>query len=509
VRGRKPHDPNRPAPFIALRAIGKHFGGVRALAGVDLTVRRGEVHCLIGENGSGKSTLIKILSGNTAPDPGGRIAIDGHEIENLTAQEATRRGIQVIYQDLSLFPNLTVAENIAFADHLRRPVVGLASRARLREGARHATARIGVTLPLDRTVGALSIANRQLVAICRALAADARLVVMDEPTASLTRHEVQALLRIVADLRARGIATLFVSHRLDEITSIAERITVLRDGVKVDTVDAAGMTEARLAHLLAGIEQEATLPPTRVATNAQPARLAVRALTRSGEFEDISFSVAPGEILGLTGLLGAGRTELALCLFGMTAPESGSIHLDGEPLALGSNRDAIAAGIAYVPEDRLALGLVLDHSIATNITLAVLPRLASRLGLIDRARHNAAVAHWIAALRIKAPLPGNAVATLSGGNQQRVVLAKWMATQPKVLILDSPTVGVDIAAKQGIYDIMADLARQGVSIILISDEIPEVLHHSHRVLLLRAGRIAAEYDAATTPVARVQDALGA
>jgi len=496
------------APFIALHAISKHFGGVRALAGVDLAIRPGEVHGVIGENGSGKSTLIKIMSGSTEPDPGGRIEFDGQPVAGLTAHAAVRRGVQVIYQDLSLFPNLSVAENIGFSEHLRRPITGLTHRARLRAVARQAMQRVGVALPLEAPVGTLSIANRQLVAICRALAAEARLVIMDEPTASLTRHEVEALLRIVADLRARAIATLFVSHRLDEVTAIADRVTILRDGRRIDTVAAAGLSEARLAFLMTGLRTDSAPLPRRVAT-AQTPRLQVQGLSRAGGFADVSFSVAPGEIVGLTGRLGAGRTELALCLFGIDTPDAGRIVLDGETIALASNRDAVARGIAYVPEDRLALGLVLDHAIADNITLAILGRLVSHFGLIDLARQRASVAHWIAALRIKAPAPADAVATLSGGNQQRVVLAKWLATRPRLLILDSPTVGVDIAAKQGIYQIVEDLAAQGVGIILISDEIPEVLHHSHRVLLLRAGRIVAEYDAATASAIEIQDALDA
>ncbi len=476
-------------PVLELAGIGKRYGGVQALTGVDLALGPGEVHGLVGENGSGKSTLIKIIAGVVAPDPGGTIRIAGAAVPGLTAHESTRAGIQVIYQDLSLFPNLTVAENIGFARHLERPL-GLADRAAIRARAAAALARIGVRLDLDRLVAALSIADRQLVAIARALAAEARLVIMDEPTASLTHQEVEALLRVVRELQAQGIAILFVSHRLNEVMAIAERVTVLRDGAKVGCFPAGALDHDRLAELMTGsaFHYQPMVGPAA----APPPMLAVDRLTRRGQYEDVSLTVGAGEIVGLIGLLGAGRTELALSLFGMNPPDAGQVMLDGAPLPLARNRDALARGVAYVSEDRLNLGLVLDQPIADNLILAVLPRLAGRFGLIDGAKRTTLVQRWLRGLAIKSGDPAAPVRTLSGGNQQRIVLAKWMATQPKLLILDTPTAGVDIAAKSGIYDIVKRLAEDGLAVLMISDEVPEVLYHSHRILVMRRGRIVAE-----------------
>jgi simple sugar transport system ATP-binding protein len=476
------------ANFLDVHAISKHFGGVVALRDVDLSLRAGEVHCLVGENGSGKSTLIKIISGVLRPEPGGRIVIEGREYPHLNPVQSTACGIQVIYQDLSLFPNLTVAENIAIAGHLGAP--RLVNWRALRSTAEAAMARVGASLDPDARVEDLSIANRQLVAICRAMAADARLVIMDEPTASLTRHEVDALVRLVADLKRAGICIVFVSHRLDEVMEIAERVTVLRDGAKVGEFPAREMDDKKLATLMTGKAFAYRTYATDFAKSETV--LSVSRLTRTGQYEDISLDIRAGEIVGLTGLLGSGRTEFALSLFGMNRPTSGEIRLNGKPLALKTNAQAIEEGIAYVSEDRLNLGLVLEQSISSNILVTVLDKLPNRLGLVAEATRQRTSRKWIEDLAIKAPDPDNAVRTLSGGNQQRVVLAKWMATQPKLLILDSPTVGVDIAAKDGIYEVVRALAAKGVAILLISDEIPEVFYHAHRVLVMRRGRLAGE-----------------
>ena len=492
-------------PFLELINISKRFGGVVALRDVDLTLAAGEVHCLVGENGSGKSTLIKIISGVQPPEPGGRIVIGGVEHPALTPVESTRCGIQVIYQDLSLFPNLSVAENIAVARHLGWPK--LVDKRAMRETAKTALAQIGVSLDLDAKVSTLSIASRQLVAICRALAGDARLIIMDEPTASLTRHEVDGLLKLVGELKRRGLAIVFVSHRLDEVMEVAGRVTVLRDGAKVGTYDARDMSDRKLAVLMTGKEFHYDLKPFDPA--GRKTALSVRHLTRAGDYADVSFDLAEGEIAGLTGLLGSGRTELALSLFGLAPPDSGEMLLDGKPVTFRDNKEAIAHGVAYVSEDRLTLGLVLDHSIAGNTILAILQRLAGRFGLIGAADRNSTVRQWVKDLAIKVSDPENPVKTLSGGNQQRVVLAKWMATRPRVLILDSPTVGVDISAKDGIYDIVRQLAAQGVAILMISDEIPEVYYHSHRVLVMRAGRIAGSYLPGATGQQELQDAVNA
>ena len=476
------------ANFLDLHAISKRFGGVIALRNVDLSLPAGEVHCLVGENGSGKSTLIKIIAGVLRPEPDGRIVIEGREYPHLSPVQSTACGIQVIYQDLSLFPNLIVAENIAVGRHLG-PLRAVNWRA-IRATAEAAMARIGASLDPFARVEDLSIASRQLVAISRAMAADARLVIMDEPTSSLTRHEVDALIRLVADLKRSGICTVFVSHRLDEVLEIAERVTVLRDGAKVGEFPAREMSDRKLATLMTGKAYAYETSATDSSMSATV--LSVRRLTRAGQYEDVSLDIHAGEIVGLTGLLGSGRTEFALSLFGMNPPTSGEIRLNDKPVALRTNAQAIAEGIAYVSEDRLTLGLVLEQPIASNILVTVLDKLTNRFGLLPEADRQRAARKWIDDLAIKTPDPDNAVKTLSGGNQQRVVLAKWMATRPKLLILDSPTVGVDIAAKDGIYELIKALAANGVAILLISDEIPEVFYHAHRVIVMRRGRLAGE-----------------
>ncbi len=492
--------PGRVSPFLALSGISKTFGGTVALDAIDWSVERGEVHCLIGENGSGKSTLIKILTGVHAPDPGGTITIEGEPHTSLTPHQAKSHGVQVIFQDLSLFPNLTVLENIAIdlelSSALRSP-----PRRVMRETALAALARLDADLPLNVRVGTLPVAQRQIVAICRGLAVNARLLFMDEPTSSLTRHEAELLFATVRRLKELGVAVVFVSHRLEEVTEIAERVTVLRDGRKVGTFPADEVDHHRLAELMTGesIEHEVR---ARTLDERRPA-LEVRHAARSDEFEDVSFVLHKGEILGLIGLLGAGRTELAFSLFGMTRLERGEILLNGAPLHLRSNQDAIVAGIAYVSEDRLSLGLNLRQSIADNVSISVLDRLSDASGLVAPRRRHELADRWVARLGIRAANIGAPVQTLSGGNQQRVVLAKWLATDPKVLILDSPTVGVDVRNKQGIYGVVRQLAEAGVAILLISDEVPEVYFNCDRVLHMRGGRISGEF----TPGVASEDAL--
>ncbi len=468
----------------------KRFGGVVALDAVDWDVAPGEVHCLVGENGSGKSTMIKLVSGVHWPDAGTGIEIAGEPHSGITPKLAKALGIHVIYQDLSLFPNLSVAENIAIEDVVAgfmRPV----HRKRMREIAAATLARLDFALPLDKPVAGFSIAERQVIAICRGLASQARLLIMDEPTASLTRTEVRLLLGVVAKLKQQGIAIVFVSHRLEEIVEIAERVTVLRDGRKVGTYPAGEINAKRLAELMTGHVIEHTLVVRDIAKAAP--LLEVNALTRRGEFADVTFALHRGEVLGLTGLLGAGRTELALSLFGMARPDSGDVRVEGRLVAMASNREAIRAGIAYLSEDRLNLGLNMRQSVKNNLVLAVLGRLANRLGWITFGERRAAAADWVARLHIRTPSIEASAQQLSGGNQQRVALAKWLATEPKVLILDLPTVGVDVGNKQGIYEIIRELAGRGIGILVISDEIPEVYYTCDRILHMRDGRIVGEY----------------
>ena len=479
--------------FIEMRGISKRFGGVRALQDVSLSVLPGEIHSLAGENGCGKSTLIKVLSGVHAPDEG-QIVLEGKAHAHLSPAASQRFGVQIIYQDLSLFPNLTVAENIAFRHHVETPVRLVNAKA-MREQARAVMERLKISLPLGQLVGTLPIATRQLVAICRALAAQARLVVMDEPTASLSHQEVDALLGVVHELKRQSIASLFVSHKLDEVMNIAERVTVLRDGRNLGTYPVGELDRRRLGELITGQVFNSSLKPPFTGGGDAPPVLEVRGLTVEGEYADVNFELRPGEILGLTGRLGSGRTELALSLFGMNPPDAGEIRVNGKPVRFRHNRDAIRHGIAYVSEDRLSLGLVMPQTIADNTVVSVLKRLVGRLGLIDGARRAQTIDHWIfEELHVKTNTADRPVQQLSGGNQQRVVLAKWLATDPRVLILDSPTVGVDIGAKAGIFQVVDTLAARGLAILLISDEADEILHQSHRILVMRSGKIVGAYD---------------
>lgn len=476
---------------IRLEHVSKRFGGVQALDDVSFEVDQGEVHCLAGENGCGKSTLIKIIAGAYTPEPGARMEYFGEVETTVSPGIARNRGIAVIWQDLALFPEMSVAENIAFETLLgSRP--RLVNHRALKERAAAALAQLGVELDLDARLNTLPIAGRQVVAIARALVGDARLIFMDEPTASLTQSETNRLLEIVRTLSARGVAIVFVSHRLAEVLAISSRVTVLRDGRLVGVYPTEGMSQSRLTELMTGKMFETKVTARDKAGERDV--LEVEHLSRRGEFDDVSLKIRAGEIVGLTGLIGAGRTELGHTLFGMTRADSGVIRLDGKTLDLRSNRDAVAAGIAYVSEDRLSLGLVQQQSIADNIALAVLPRISGPDGLISLRRKQQLVSKWLADLAIKIGQPTDPVSTLSGGNQQRVVLAKWLATEPKVLILDAPTVGVDVGARAGIFAIVRRLAEQGLAILLISDEVPEVYLNADRVLHMAGGRIVNEFD---------------
>jgi simple sugar transport system ATP-binding protein len=487
--------------LLKLDNISKIFGGVKALQAIRFDVMPGEVLCLAGENGCGKSTLIKVISGVYQPEPDAVMLMDGQSIEGLDPAKARELGIQVIWQDLALFPEMTVAENIAFEQNLG-PRPRLVNYRQMKVAARRILERLGVSIDLGRPVRSLSIAQRQIVAIARALVADARLVFMDEPTASLSHAETEALLKIVRRLSADGIAVVFVSHRLAEVLDVCTRVTVLRDGQYVGTFPTAGMTQTRLTELMTGRTFDYAVRTTDL--SAAPAVLQVEGLTRRGEYDAVSFSVRKGEILGVTGRLGAGRTELALSLFGMTRPEAGAIRLDGKKLSIGSNRDAIRAGIAYVSEDRLQLGLVQPQSIGDNTVAAVLDELLDPTRLISLKKRDGLINDWIQQLAVKIGKAEDAVSTLSGGNQQRIVLAKWLATNPKLLILDSPTVGVDVGARAGIFAIIHKLAAQGMAILLISDEIPEVYFNADRILHMRNGRVVQEYVPGATSIDQIE-----
>lgn len=477
------------APVLEVHDVVKTYGGVHALRGVSISLAAGEVHCLVGENGSGKSTLIKIISGVEKPDSG-TIAIEGKVHQHLTPNDAIRSGVQVIYQDFSLFPNLTAAENIAMLSELAERRT-LSSRRRIRAEAKRIVGELGLHLDLDADVETLSVADRQLIAICRALVSDAKVLIMDEPTTALTHSEVERLFVIVRRLQRRGVAIMFVSHKLDEVLQISQRLTVLRNGELVESGEASGYTRRAIARAMTGREVSEERIVGEVAADA-PVLLQVDNLSRAGGFSDVSFALRAGEILGITGLLGSGRSEIAEAIFGIHPADTGTITIAGTEHKIASIRDAVAAGIGYVPEDRLTQGLFLDVSIAENIVAASLDSYRTRAGLLDRRRIRESIASLFARLRIQAPNVSAVVRSLSGGNAQRVVLAKWLNRRPTILILNGPTVGVDIGSKEEIIAILREQAAAGIGVIVISDDIPELVTSCHRILIVHDGHIVAE-----------------
>ena len=494
------------APLLQVEHVSKQFGGVRALDDVKFDVMTGEVLCLAGENGCGKSTLIKIITGVYQPEPGAEMRFQGRPIEGLSPAVARDLGIQVIWQDLALFAELSVLENIGFERNLgARP--RLVDYRAMRADSERILERLGVGLDLDAPLRSLPIAQRQIVAVARALVTKARLVFMDEPTASLSQAETDALLAIVRRLSAEGIAVVFVSHRLAEVLEVCSRVTVLRDGQLVGTFPTKGMTQTRLTELMTGKTFDYAV--SRRDLSAHRPVLEIDGLSRANQYEDVSLTVREGEIVGLTGRLGSGRTELALSLFGMTQPDRGAIRLNGKPVHFASNRDAIRAGVGYVSEDRLTLGLIQPQSIEDNAVIAVLDSLLDPKPLISFKLRDSLVSKWIADLGVKIGKPSNAISTLSGGNQQKVVLAKWLATKPRLLILDSPTVGVDVGARAGIFAIVRKLAEAGMAILLISDEIPEVYFNADVVLHMRDGRIVGQYRPQDVAIDAIEEAVHA
>lgn len=472
-----------------LRAIDihKYFAGVRALDGVTLEIKPGEIHCLAGENGCGKSTLIKVISGVYQRDSG-TIEFDGETLNKITPIDAIMKGIQVIYQDFSIFPNLTVMENLAINAQLaaKKKIVNWKN---MRKIAEEAIEKINFKVDLDAQLGTLSVAEKQMVAICRALMFNARLIIMDEPTTALTKKEVQALFKIILKLKAEGIAILFVSHKLDEVFEISERFTVFRSGKLIKTGYTSELDDKKFSYYMTGREFDVqTFVPAK--TTEAPV-LEVKDLSLEGSFENISFSVKGGEILGITGLLDSGRTELALSLFGITPATSGEIVIHGKPVKITSPQIAMENKIGFVPEDRLSEGLFLPRSIGDNIIISEIDNLTNGI-LMDKDKCKEEVRRWVEELAIATPDPDNAASTLSGGNQQRIVLAKWLACNPDILILNGPTVGVDIGSKHDIHAILQDLANKGMAIIIISDDLPEIMQNCSRVQILKYGRTAGE-----------------
>ncbi len=475
--------------LLRLSGIYKSFAGVHALQDVDLVIERGRIHCLVGENGCGKSTLIKIIAGVYQRDAG-KVVINGKEFGHLHPIDAIREGIQVIYQDFSLFPNLTVAENIALNEQLAEGQ-SVVNWRKVRRIAADALAQIEVAIPLDALVEEVSVANKQLIAISKALRQNAQLIIMDEPTSALTEREIRTLFSVIRKLQARGIAFLFVSHKLNEVLEISETMIVMRNARIVSTGDRKEYDTARLIYEMTGhvIAEKAYefLPDT-----SRPAILEVEGLNVEDCLRDINLRVYAGEIVGVTGLLGSGRTELALALFGLLPISSGRLKMEGRPVVIRSIQDAIRHGIGYVPEDRITEGLFLEQSIGRNMVVRTIEQLRSPIGLTDGQQIKGQVSRWVDSLRIKTADPQLPVKTLSGGNQQRVVLAKWLASKPRLMILNGPTVGVDIGSKEELHSMMKELAGEGMGLLVISDDLPELLQTCNRILLMRQGRIVEE-----------------
>ena len=475
------------SPLLEVASISKSFPGVQALQDVSLTLRQGEVLALIGENGAGKSTLIKVLSGAHQPDSGS-ILLEGKEIELSTPSLAQEAGIAVIYQEFNLIPDLGVRENL----FLGRDKTGRFGLIKREEEIAHATQifeRIGIQIPLEAKCKHLTVAQQQLVEIGKALALDARIVVMDEPTAALTHQEVEHLFDIIAELKRQGIGVIYISHRLEEIEQIADRITILRDGQHIETGPASSFDRPRIIERMVGRTLDQEFPKEKAEIGE--VRLKASNLSRGDAVRDVSLEVRAGEVLGITGLVGAGRTELARLLFGADPMDSGSIQFDGRPLNLPGPREAIREGICLLTEDRKDQGLVLGHSVRENFALPNLKSF-SRRGLIDAARERDAFARWVDRLNIRIPGQEQLARNLSGGNQQKVVLAKWLERNADLIIFDEPIRGIDVGAKYEIYQLINGLAADGKAIVMISSELPEVIGMSDRILVMREGKVAGE-----------------
>jgi ribose transport system ATP-binding protein len=489
------HPNSQPSgPLLSLDGISKEFPGVRALSRVSFDLRRGEVHAVCGENGAGKSTLMKIISGIYAPD-GGRMLYKGVERRFSSPLEAEAAGIAIIHQELNLVPHLSVAENIYLAREPRRGF--LVDRGRLRADAKRCLDRLGVAIDPDRLVRGLSVAQCQMVEIAKALSLEAEVLIMDEPTSSLTEQETRLLFDVIHDLKAAGVGIVYISHRLDEMAEIVDRVTVLRDGRHVATDDFAATCVDEIVARMVGRSLEEKFPE-RTSKPTDEVILSVSGLARKGVFSDVSFDLRRGEILGFAGLMGAGRTEVARAIFGADPVDAGRIVLEGRELTIASPRDAIAAGIAYLSEDRKAQGLALKMPVDANLTLANLEAVSNAFGLIDFARHGEVARRYVDLLNVRTPSIKQPVRLLSGGNQQKIIIGKWLFRQSRLLLFDEPTRGIDVGAKLAIYRIMDELAAQGIGVILISSELPEILGMTDRVAVFHKGRITGVLETAAT-----------
>ena len=471
---------------LQMTGITKTFPGIRALSDVDLAVAGGEVHAIVGENGAGKSTLMKILAGVYQPD-GGEIRLAGEPVRINGPIDAGRRGIAMVYQELNLVPDLTVAENISLGDVPSR--FGIVDRKALRARAERVLDELDARVRPDDLVGSLSVSQQQMVEIAKSYARSPKIIVLDEPTSSLSENEAQSLFRVVARMKEAGIAVIYISHRLREVTELADQVTVLRDGRLIETRPAAGISAADMIRLMVGRDLTEVFPKREVPIGDTV--LEVRGLSRAGEFDDVDLTIRAGEIVGLAGIVGAGRTEVARAVFGLDRADSGTIEVNGVPVSGHTPRAGRDAGIAYVPEDRKRDGIIPQLTVKDNVTLASLGSV-STAGWINSAVERRVAAEKATELTVSPPVIDRRVDTYSGGNQQKVVFAKWLATKPKVLILDEPTRGVDVGAKADIHKIIGELAAQGTAILMISSELPEVLAVSDRIYVLHEGRISAE-----------------
>jgi ribose transport system ATP-binding protein len=481
--------PSDQSPVLELAGISKRFPGVQALDDVSLTLLRGEIHGLVGENGAGKSTLLKVIGGVVQPDQG-KLIVRGHHVRISDPLQAQRLGIAFIHQELALFPNLDVASNIFIAE-LPRSVPGVVDFATLRDRARTVLARVGLEhIDPAQRVASLRPGEQQLVEIARCLAQRTEILVLDEPTSSLTEREIETLFSIIRELRAQGVSVLYVSHRLDEVFELCDRVTVLRDGRRVDTCPIVAVDRPALVRMMLGHD---LAPRTRgVASTIGPTLLRVEGLSRGRVLQNVSFELHRGEILGIIGVLGSGRTELARCLFGLDQPDSGKVEIDGVEVRVRQPSDAIQLGVGFITEDRRAEGLSVDDTIVDNVVMASLRTFATKVGWMRRGGELVAAERQRDQLRIATPSVLRLVRYLSGGNQQKVVLAKWLETKPRIFILDEPTRGIDVGTKEELYTLIQELAADGAGIILISSEVPEIVRLADRVLVMRAGRIVTE-----------------
>lgn len=474
-----------------MRGISKTFGPIRALSDVSLTVDAGEVHSLMGENGAGKSTLMKILSGAYRPDPGGEVLVDGKPMPTGDPIASKAAGVAVIYQELSLSPNLSVAQNMFLGAEPSR--FGFVDGAEMRRRAEPILKRLGIGFGPSTRVEGLSLGERQMVEIARALTTNARVIVMDEPTTSLTTRETERLFEVIASLKADGIAVIYISHRMEEIYRLSDRVSVLRDGGYVGALDRGALSADRLVSMMVGRDLSSFYKKEhRAPASGRQAVLSVRGLGDGRRVHDCSFDVLAGEVLGIAGLVGSGRTELARLVYGADPKAAGTVELDGQPLEIGAPGDAIDAGIAYLTEDRKGLGLFLDMSIADNINIGVLAQDSGAGGMRNFAKAAERADNAVRQLSIRTQGTRMNVGALSGGNQQKVLLARLLETKPKVVILDEPTRGVDVGAKSEIYRIIDELAANGIGIVAISSDLPEIVGIADRVLVMREGRIAGE-----------------